>query len=143
MKKILALFGFILLLAVTIQPETKPVNFDQDVGYSVTQLIAPDFTNSVIESNLESVYQTTAVVYLGDSYVYSSQIAVNDSQLYADRSDLNINNNSNNLQSNFNKGDLTLFQSFWQNPHKNKTGRQADLYRLDIGEIENINIGSV
>ena len=131
MKKILALLGLCLLIAVLVQP-IRSASIDQDVGYSVT--IADNMLCPEVIYALSPAYQSPAVVYLGDRHDYPAQVSA-ISYTNAGWSDQNLYNLSQ-LKSILQPGyEMYLNISYYVNKRQaNRYGSWTDLYRLDIGE---------
>ena len=134
------LFGLLLLFAVNFQ-QPQAVNVDQDVG--ITYVIADTYS----DNTFIPACHTPEVVYLGDSQPLPLEYE-NSSHGWLDQNTINCilisdvemyfqDVGSNNMYCTYSKllnlnGTIT-----------NKNNRQADLTRLDIGEIHGMNILSV
>lgn len=93
MKKLLFLFGLLLIFAVTIQLDKGTAPVDQDVGYSVTITDNATFENQNLDL---SVNLTPAVVYLGDRVINPSvELSVITLTEGWQGQNLNINKNFN------------------------------------------------
>lgn len=135
-----------MLLAINFQ-QPKAVTVDQDIGISYT--IADNF--NIPQTFVSPASPAPVVVYLGDSYVYPSEFQINYS---VDWLDQNINiTTSEIIAMNIDlRKHGTSLQNYTStnvnsNPVRNllrdDEDKEADLTRLDIGEINNSNIISV